>query len=134
MTTTDGSRSISSNMACLMASRNVTCVGVLASPLPPFATFADFVARAMEVFAMGYLRPFFAALLATGFFAGLTAGLSFAADFAAVLTATFAVTLAVGFALVPTAALPAGFLLAPFFDFAAALGAVLITSSVTTSS
>src|SRR5258707_9178850 len=104
MTTTDGSRSISSSIACLMASRNVTCVGT-SLPLPLFLPpFADaFVAGTVEVFAMGYLRPFFAALLAVGFFADLGAG------FAAALPADFAVTFASGFALVAPASLPAFF-------------------------
>src|SRR5262245_58165132 len=82
MTTTDGSRSISSYIACLMASRNVTCVG--ASFFPPFAP--AFVAGAVEVFAMGYLRPFFAASLTAGFFAGF----DLAADFAGAFAVAFA--------------------------------------------
>src|ERR1700727_1490893 len=107
MTTTDGSRSISSYIACLMASRNVTCVG--ASFFPPFAADADFVAGAVEVFAMGYLRPFFPAILATGFFAdcgtGFTGGFDadFATTFATGFAATFAATFAIGFALVAPA-------------------------------
>src|ERR1700722_2354270 len=129
MTTTDGSRSISSYIACLMASRKVTCVGA-SLPLPPFADGG--VAGAVEAFAMGYLRPFFAAVFAAGFLQFLVAGL--AEDFAASGAATFATFFKMG-----ATFLRAAFLPAPFFDFvavsaAAALRDGLMTSSVTTSS
>src|SRR5579863_4640156 len=136
MTTTEGSRSISSYIACLMASRNVTCVGALASPLP-LPPFADaFVAGAVEVFAMGYLRPFFATLLAAGFLVDLAAGLAddFDAGFAAGLAATLAATFASGLRPAALPFLPGFDFPAPFVDFAAIFAAGLITCSVTTSS
>src|SRR5580658_7909908 len=94
MTTTDGSRSISSYIACLIASRNVTCVGApfaIESPLP-FA-LPTFVAGAVDVFAMVYLRPFFAAAFAAGFLPFLAAGFGadLATDLAAIGAATFAI-------------------------------------------
>src|ERR1700677_2539046 len=135
MTTTDGSRSISSYIACLMASRKVTWLG--ASPLPP-----AFVAGAMEAFAMGYLRPFFTAAFAAGFFADLAEGLAdglvtdFAATFATGLAATFARAFAAGFALVAPASLPAFFFppFAPFFDFDAVFAAAALRDGLITSS
>src|SRR3984957_3542867 len=107
MTTTDGSRSISSYIACLMASRKVTCVGA-SLPLPPFADGG--VAGAVEAFAMGYLRPFFAAVFAAGFLPFLVAGL--AEDFAASGAATFATFFKMGGAF-----FRGGFFSPPFFYF-----------------
>src|ERR1700755_219449 len=87
MTTTDGSRSISSYMACLMASRKVTCVG---------ASLLEFFGRAVEVLAMGSPRPFFAALL-TGLAAVFLA--DFGAGFGFDLPTAFPVTGATTFAM-----------------------------------
>src|SRR5580704_10125732 len=138
MRTTDGSRSISSYIDCLMASRKVTCAGAS----PPLLE-AAFFAGAVEVFAMDYLRPFFAAVFAAGFFADLAGG--FAADFFAADPTIGATTFAIFFRTGATflkAGLAAGFLPVPFFepffafgsDFGVALRDGFITSSVTTSS
>src|SRR5450755_513278 len=84
MTTTEGSRCISSNIACRMASRNVTG--------PPF----PFVAGDLEESAINYLRAFLAPLFAADTFELL----------AAVFT-DFATTLETALRLAAPASLPA---------------------------